>query len=129
MPITRAQYLAGDQGQGPVLSGEVQAVKEGYGIDIATDGTISVDTSQIAPTRLLPLTVSPAFDGATQVFTLIDPATSNPVAPTPSDNIMVFVGGVIQLPVSSFVIAGTGITFTDPPPLGTTFIAFTTAYP
>lgn len=48
MSLTRAQLIAGDSGQGPVLPGQVQGVKEGGGISIANDGTISFDaeTSQ-----------------------------------------------------------------------------------
>jgi hypothetical protein len=47
MALTRAQLLAGDSSQGDVLLGQVQAVKEGAGIFIDTDGTISVDVSGI----------------------------------------------------------------------------------
>ena len=48
MSLTRAQLIAGDSGQGPVLPGQVQGVKEGSGVSIANDGTISFDaeTSQ-----------------------------------------------------------------------------------
>lgn len=45
MALTRAQLLAGNQSQGVVLPGQVQAVSQGLGIFIDTDGTISVDAS------------------------------------------------------------------------------------
>lgn len=45
MALTRAQLLAGNQSQGTVLPGQVQAVSQGSGIFIDTDGTISVDAS------------------------------------------------------------------------------------
>ena len=45
MSLTRAQLIAGDSGQGPVLPGQVQGVKEGSGVSIASDGTISFDSS------------------------------------------------------------------------------------
>jgi hypothetical protein len=47
MALTRAQLLSGNQGQGDVLLGQVQAVKKGAGIAIATDGTISVDSTTV----------------------------------------------------------------------------------
>ena len=47
MALTRAQLLSGSQGQGTVLAGQVQGVKKGAGIAIATDGTISVDATTV----------------------------------------------------------------------------------
>ena len=47
MALTRAQLLMGNSGQGTVLTGQVQAVRQGAGILIATDGTISVDASTV----------------------------------------------------------------------------------
>lgn len=47
MALTRAQLLMGNDQQGAVLPGEVQAVKQGAGILIDTDGTISVDASSV----------------------------------------------------------------------------------
>ena len=47
MALTRAQLLSGNQGQGAVLSGQVQAVKQGPGILIDTDGTIRVDSTTV----------------------------------------------------------------------------------
>lgn len=41
MALTRAQYIQGDSSQGRVLEGQVQGVKQGAGISIAADGTIS----------------------------------------------------------------------------------------
>ena len=45
MALTRAQLLAGDSSQGVVLSGEVQGVKQGVGVFIDVDGTISFDST------------------------------------------------------------------------------------
>lgn len=45
MALTRAQLLSGNSAQGVVLPGQVQAVKQGVGITIASDGTISFDPS------------------------------------------------------------------------------------
>ena len=41
--LTRSQLLAGNSGQGTVLTGQVQGVTAGPGIAIASDGTISFD--------------------------------------------------------------------------------------
>ena len=45
MALTRSQYIAGNNTipGSPVLPGQVQGVKQGPGINIANDGTISVD--------------------------------------------------------------------------------------
>ena len=45
MALTRAQFLQGDSGQGNVLPGQVQGVKQGPGTKISADGTISVDAA------------------------------------------------------------------------------------
>ncbi|ATW62803.1 BNR repeat domain protein [Synechococcus phage S-CBWM1] len=43
MPLNRSQFLQGNTGEGPVLAGKVQGIKEGPGIAIASDGSASVD--------------------------------------------------------------------------------------
>jgi hypothetical protein len=129
MPITRAQYLSGDGNQGDVLAGEVQAVKAGYGIIIDFDGTISIDLSTLVPTRLRNLDITPPFDGVSQVYNLVDLETLEPVAPNPSNNIIVFLAGVPQEPLGAYSVDNDEITFTEPPEIGTTFFAVTTAWP
>ena len=48
MALTRAQLLMGNVSDGAILSGQPQGVRPGgAGIDIATDGTISVDSQSI----------------------------------------------------------------------------------
>jgi len=61
LALTRAQLLAGDIAQGVVLPGEVQGVKQGAGILIATDGTISVNASSVV--GLVKLNNTLAFNG------------------------------------------------------------------
>ena len=61
MALTRAQLLSGNQAQGTVLSGQVQGVKQGAGIAIATDGTISVNSATV--TGLVKLNNTGAFNG------------------------------------------------------------------
>ena len=48
-------------------------------------------------------------DGSTNVFTMSLPVT-NP------QNILVFVGGVYQIPTTSYTVSGTSLTFGSPPP-------------
>ena len=45
MALTRAQLLMGNRSQGAVLPGQVQAVKQGAGISIASDGTLSFNAA------------------------------------------------------------------------------------
>ena len=61
MALTRAQLLMGNDTQGAVLPGEVQAVKQGAGVLIGTDGTISVDASSVV--GLVKLNNAAAFNG------------------------------------------------------------------
>ena len=45
MALTRAQLLMGNSSQGVVLSGQTQGVRQGVGVIIAADGTISFDST------------------------------------------------------------------------------------
>ena len=45
MALTRAQLLMGNASQGTVLAGDVQGVRQGAGLIIAADGTISFDSA------------------------------------------------------------------------------------
>ena len=45
MALTRAQLLMGNSSQGVVLAGQTQAVRQGVGVIIAADGTISFDST------------------------------------------------------------------------------------
>jgi len=45
MALTRAQLLMGNSSQGVVLSGQTQGVRQGAGVIIAADGTISFDST------------------------------------------------------------------------------------
>jgi hypothetical protein len=69
--------------------------------------------------------VSAGFNGVTAAFSLAVGGVATP--PLPSSNIMVYVGGVIQIPGSSYSVAGSTITFTGAPPAGASFYAVTVA--
>ena len=67
--------------------------------------------------------ISTSFDGTQTVFSLKVGGTNFP--PSPSTNIMVFVGGVPQTPGSSYTVSGSTITFSAGPPTNATFYATT----
>ncbi len=52
--------------------------------------------------------------GAQTIFSMSQGVTADDV-----DQILIFVGGVLQLGTSSYTIAGTVLTFSEAPPLGT----------
>ena len=69
--------------------------------------------------------ISAGFDGVADSFPLRIAGVGT--APAPSTNIMVFLGGVPQIPGigNSYTIAGNIITFATAPQIGTTFYAVT----
>ncbi len=67
--------------------------------------------------------VSGSFDGVEVTFNLAIGGSN--YAPAPSYNIMVFLGGIAQMPGSSYSIIGNQITFTEAPLAGATFYATT----
>lgn len=69
--------------------------------------------------------VSASFDGVTTSFPLSIGAV--PYTPSPSTNIMVFVGGVAQVPGAgnAYIVVGSNISFTSAPPTGASFYATT----
>ena len=71
------------------------------------------------------LTLSAAFNGVSTVFTLVESGTAVPFSPSPSDNILVFLGGVPQIPSAAYTVSGSTITFVGAPHTGTTFYSIT----
>jgi len=67
--------------------------------------------------------ISGSFNGTLTAFPLRVGGTNYP--PSPSTNIMVFVGGVPQVPGVSYTVSGSTITFTSPPPANSYFYATT----
>ena len=67
--------------------------------------------------------ISTQFDDVADTFNLtVGTVATSPVPPT---NIMVFLGGVVQIPGDAYTITGSQITFDDPPPAGSSFYATT----
>jgi hypothetical protein len=71
--------------------------------------------------------ISPFFNGLTTAFQLKVNGTAT--APSPSSNIMVFLGGIAQTPGAgnAYIVSGVTINFSAPPPAGATFYATTIA--
>jgi hypothetical protein len=63
------------------------------------------------------------FDGVNVAYTIVRAGTSIAFSPAPSTNLVVFLGGVPQIPTAAYSVVGNTITFTEPPGLGTTFYA------
>ena len=97
MALTRAQLLTGDSNQGSVIPGQVQGVKSGPGVIIASDGTISFQASS-----------------STGVVKTNNPAAYNtyiwPAATAAGGQLTLGSGGVLSWVVRNF---GFGINFTD----------------
>lgn len=90
---------------------------------LTTDGAGNLSWDVPAAPSLQILTVDRAFNGTDVAYTLWAYGTTNPFAPAPSDNIVVFLGGVPQVPGSAYSVSGSTITFTEAPLAGTTFYA------
>jgi hypothetical protein len=96
------------------------------GQQLTTDGAGNLTWGVPATPSLQILILDRAFDGSSatgKVFTLYKVGTTTPFTPTPSNNIIVFLGGVPQIPGAAYTISGSSITFTEPPLAGTTFYA------
>lgn len=68
MAITRAQYLA-PGGSTPVLAGQLQGVKQGNNVIIASDGSISVATASTAVPGIVQLNNTLSSTSTTQALT------------------------------------------------------------
>ena len=92
------------------------------GRQLTTDGLGNLSWSGEADVSIQALGLSTLFDGTSLTYTLTELGTPTFFTPTPSTNIVVFLGGVPQTP-TNYSVAGNQITFTDAPPVGTTFYA------
>jgi hypothetical protein len=79
---------------------------------LTSDGLGNLSWSVPANPSLQVLSLLEPFDGVQTAFTLVRFGTTTPFAPVPSDNIVVFLGGVPQQPVSSYTTSGNTVTFT-----------------
>ena len=95
-----------------------------FGEQLTTDGTGVLSWEVPATTELVLLdNIGPQFNNLATSFFL--ELGGNPFTPTPSTNILVFLGGVPQIPGAgnAYTIVGDVIIFASAPALGTTFYA------
>jgi hypothetical protein len=97
------------------LTNKIGGVKQGSGINIAADGTLSIGVSFI---QILD-SLTPSFDGSATQFTLT--VNGVPVTPLAPQYVLITVGGIIQAANIAYTTNGTTITFTSAPPATTSF--------
>lgn len=90
---------------------------------LTTDGAGNLSWDIPAAPSLQILSLLEPFDGTQTAFTLVAFGTTTPFSPIPSDNLVVFLGGVPQIPVASYTVSTNTIQFTEAPLVGTTFYA------
>lgn len=93
------------------------------GRQLTTNGAGQLSWALPAAPTLTVLGVQEAIDGVRLAYTLVLVGTATPFTPNPSTNIVVFLGGVPQIPVASYTVAGATITFDEAPLVGSTFYA------
>lgn len=150
MGITRAQYLQGDSNDGPVLGGTVQGVSPGAGIQIDSNGVITLapattsiiggvipdgTTIKVTPSGVISTNdaaflrqvddISFSFDGTQTVFNLTIGGV--PYTPQSVDSLLISLGGVLQIPGPAFTVSGSTLIFDTPPEEGTTFAGYVVA--
>lgn len=100
----------------PPTSVEIGGVRQGSGVSITPDGVISLATGSTF--RVLD-NISGSFNGSTLAFQLS--VGGVPFTPPSANALLVFVGGVFQIPGQGFNLGGNQIQFTSPPAANLTF--------
>jgi len=113
----------GSPNQGAYNDYQWPAVDGTAGLQLTTDGSGNLSWGEPAVPSLTILTTLEPIDGILSAFTLIDASTSAPFTPTPPSNILVFLGGVPQIPGLAYSILGNTIQFFEVPLVGSTFYA------
>lgn len=90
-------------------------VRPGEGLAVSADGTLTTTGGLIVLKD-----ISPAFNGTQLVFTL-QRLDGTVYIPTAANQLMIFVGGIIQIPGTSFGISGSQIVFSSAPPTSANF--------
>jgi hypothetical protein len=93
------------------------------GRQLTTDGAGNLTWSGEADVSIQAVGITPLIDGVSFTYTLVEYGTGTFFTPVPSTNLVVFLGGVPQVPTVNYNVVGNQITFTDLPPNGTTFYA------
>lgn len=115
----------GTQNQGAYNQYQWPAADGAPAQQLTTDGSGNLSWEVPSNPSLQIVDVLENFDGVRQSFTLIELGTTTPFIPTPSTNLVVFLGGVPQIPTAAYAVpTGTStINFTEPPLAGATFYA------
>ena len=94
------------------------AVRQGKGITISADGVASIANGG---TYTLIDSLTTRFNGTSVAFPLT--TSGIPFSPISPNSLLIFIGGIIQIPNVSFTVSGSTITFGSAPPTGATFYA------
>jgi hypothetical protein len=93
------------------------------GQQLTTDGSGNLAWDVTAAPNLQVLSLLEPIDGIAVAYTLVASGGTIPFSPSPSTNIVVFLGGVPQIPTASYTVSTNTITFTEAPKIGSTFYA------
>jgi hypothetical protein len=93
------------------------------GRQLTTDGAGNLAWDVSAAPNLQVLSLLEPIDGIAFAYTLVPTGSTVPFSPNPSTNIVVFLGGVPQIPTASYTVSTNTITFTEAPKVGSTFYA------
>ena len=74
------------------------------------------------------LTLDRSFNGSEFAYTLWKTGTTTSFTPSPATNLVVFLGGIPQIPGDAYSVSGSTITFTEAPLPGTTFYASSSVF-
>jgi hypothetical protein len=113
----------GNANQGVFNAYKWPAADGAAGRQLTTDGAGNLTWSGEADVSIEAIGITPLTDGISATFTLVKYGTGTFFTPVPSTNIVVFLGGVPQVPTVNYSVTGNQITFTDVPPAGSTFYA------
>jgi hypothetical protein len=90
---------------------------------LTTDGAGNLTWDVPATPSIQVLGLLEPFDGINLSFTLVESGSTTTFTPVPSTNIVIFLGGVPQIPSAAYSVVGNTVTFTQAPLAGTTFYA------
>jgi len=93
------------------------------GYQLQTDGAGNLSWSLEADSSIQAIGLFEVIDGVSDTYTLVELGTNIFFTPNPSTNIVVFLGGVPQIPTAAYTVTGSQIKFASPPLIGTTFYA------
>jgi hypothetical protein len=93
------------------------------GYQLTTDGTGNLSWDVTSSPSLEILGLLEPIDGTSLFYTLVLAGSTTPFTPNPPTNVVVFLGGVPQIPTAAYTVSGNTIRFTEPPLIGSTFYA------